>query len=425
MENKILIKHKVSNSIISLKRKIEILEKENRMLKKDMGLKGDTKEHISVLDNIPLALINLDINGNFMFSNAFFYSLFDLEPGFLDNKTNIVGFSPLWGTNLFEHINSLIKFQKSFDCEVKLKYTGSDRIYKARGLSIKNKDDVIQSFLIIIGDITQRKKAENQLIHEKERAEESDRLKTAFIANISHEIRTPINHIMGFLELLSMDDLDYETRNEYRGIIHSSSQSLLNSIENIIDIARIKTGQVQLKSSLTDVNELLDSIEESAKEIVKKNNKQSLRIIKSIPPNSEGFTINIDSKRLKQILKNLVENAIKFTYKGSVDFGYKASLDGNLYFYVKDTGIGINKEDFKTIFDSFRQIDYRTTRVVEGSGIGLAISQGLAELMDAKLEIRSVVDKGSVFSLHFRKIKCNFNQRDKGSFPKEIFDAGF
>jgi signal transduction histidine kinase len=276
--------------------------------------------------------------------------------------------------------------------------------------------------LIIIGDITQRKKAEKQLIHEKERAEESDRLKTAFIANISHEIRTPINHIMGFLELLSIDNLDAETRNEYRGIIHSSSQSLLNSIENIIDIARIKTGQVILKKSDVNVNEIIQSLEIGAKEIAVKNNKQALTIKANVPKDSNNYNIEVDKKRLYQILKNLVENAIKFTKTGTVEFGFKSHRDSSLLFFVKDSGIGISKEDFDTIFESFRQIDYRTTRVVEGSGIGLSISNGLAELMGAKLELKSVVGKGSVFTLNFPKIKCDFS---KNSFPKEIFDAGF
>lgn len=422
MESQILMKHQLSDNIISLKRKIEILEKENSGLKKSLNLKEEANRHISVLDNIPLALINLDIQGNFIFSNAFFHNLFDLEPSFLDNKTNINSFSPLWGTSLFESINTLIKHNKTFDSEIRLKYTGTDRIYKARGLAIKNKDESIQSFLIIIGDITLRKKAENQLILEKERAEESDKLKTAFIANISHEIRTPINHILGFLELLAMDNIDNETRNEYRGIIHSSSHSLLTSIDNIIDIARITTGQIVLKNSEVNINDLLLDAEISSKKIALKHNKQSLRILKNIPPFSEEFSINIDKNRLMQILKNLIENAIKFTKTGYVEFGYKASRDGYLSFFVKDTGIGINKDDFQTIFDSFRQIDYRTTRVVEGSGVGLSISNGLSELMGAKLEVKSVIGKGSVFSLHFPKIKCILSNNN---FPEEILDTGF
>jgi len=411
----------VSN-ILSLKRKIELLEKENAILRGEFTGKENTQNHISVLDNIPLALINLDLDGNFIFGNAFFYSLFDLESNYLDSKTNITSFSPLWGTSLLENINALCNYQKAFDSEVKLETTGTERIYKARGLTIKDGLDKIKSYLIIIGDITQRKKAENQLIHEKERAEESDRLKTAFIANISHEIRTPINHIMGFLELLSFEDIDSETRNEYRGIIHSSSQSLLNSIENIIDIARIKTGQVVLKNSDVKVYEIIQSLEKGAKEIAIKNNKQVLAIKTNIPNDSNDYTIKVDKKRLYQVLKNLIENAIKFTNEGTIKFGFESHRDGSLLFFVKDSGIGISEENFATIFESFRQIDYRTTRVVEGSGIGLSISNGLAELMGAKLELKSVVGKGSIFTLNFPKIKCDYS---KNSFPKEIFDAGF
>ena len=409
----------------SLKRKIEFLEKENSSLKKELKLKKETKGHVSVLDNIPLALINLDLDGRFLFANEFFHSLFDLEHDFLFEEVNINSFSQLWGTSLIENIQSLINHQKAFDIEAKLKYLGPERIYKARGLSIYNKDDIVKSYLVIIGDITQRKKAENQLIHEKERAEESDRLKTAFIANISHEIRTPINHIMGFLELLSLDDIDAETRDEYRGIIYRSSQSLLGSIENIIDIARIKSGQIKLNNSETNVNQLIHTLKDLSAEIAVKNNKQSLVIKKKIPANTDDFTINIDGNRLKQILKNLIENAIKFTNDGTVEFGYRPTSSGQLYFFVKDTGIGIDKQNYNNIFDNFRQVDYKTTREVEGAGLGLSISQGLADLMGAKLEVRSIVSKGSIFSLLFPKIKCRFNKKNNDNFPKEIFDTGF
>lgn len=425
MNEQSITKQAVSLQANSLKTRLDLLEKENESLKRELSLKNETKDYISVLDNIPLALINLDLDGNFIFGNAFFYGLFDLEQDFHYSKININSFSQLWGTSLIENIQSLINHKKAFDIEAKLKFIGPERIYKARGLSIKDENDTIQSFLIIIGDITQRKRAEFQLIHEKERAEESDRLKTAFIANISHEIRTPINHIMGFLELLSLDDLDADTRNEYRGIIFSSSQSLLSSIENIIDIARIKSGQIKLKNSDIRVNDLIISLEDLSKEIVIKNNKQLLDIRTNIPSRSDDFVINVDGFRLKQILKNLIENAIKFTNEGSVEFGYKPTRDGSLYFFVNDTGIGIDKENYQNIFDNFRQVDYRTTREVEGSGLGLSISQGLSELMGAKLEVRSVIGKGSIFSLHFPKIKCNINRKNSNNFPKEIFDTGF
>jgi signal transduction histidine kinase len=423
MNEQIRTKQKILSVEDSLKQKIKFLEKENLLLKSKLHLKDQAKDHISVLDNIPLALINLDPEGNLIFGNEFFFSLFNLEADFLELRTNISNFSSLWGTTLIEKINFLINENTAFDIETQLKHQAPERIYKARGISINKENGDIISYLIIIGDITQRKKAEKQLIHEKERAQESDALKTAFIANISHEIRTPINHIMGFLELLSLDDYDTETRDEYRGIIYRSSQSLLGSIENIIDIARIKSGQIVLKNSETNLNELFSEIEELAKDIAVKNNKQSLEIRKRIPANSVDYCINIDKFRLKQTIKNIVENAIKFTNEGFVEFGYKPTREGKLYIFIKDTGIGIEKENYEKIFENFRQVDYRTTRVVEGSGLGLSISKGLTDLLKAKLELRSVIDKGSVFSILFPKIECKFNKNN--NLPKEIFDTGF
>lgn len=425
MNEQIDAKNKVFSGEEYLKQKIDVLEKENKTLKAKLNLQEEVSSYISVLDNIPLAITNLDPKGNFIFGNAFFFQLFELEHEFLDTKTNINSFSPLWGTVLIENINSLINENKSFDIETKLQYQASERIYKARGVSIKDKDNNILSFIIIIGDITQRKKAEKQLIFEKERAQESDRLKTAFIANISHEIRTPINHILGFLELLSFDDIDQETRDEYRSIIFRSSQSLLKSIENIIDIAKINSGQIKLNNTVTNINNLIEEIESSAKEIAIKNNKQSLIIKKHIPKNSNNYSIDIDKLRLKQTINNLVENAIKFTNEGYVEFGYKPTRDGKLLFYVKDTGIGIDQKNHKNIFENFRQVDYRTTRVVEGSGLGLSISKGLANLLNANLEFKSEVGKGSLFSLFFPKINCGIFSENNSSFPNEIFDTGF
>lgn len=404
--------------------RIAKLEKENKILKEELDSGNNNDNVITVLDNIPLALVNLDLEGNILFGNAFYYSLFDIDPNYNKSTDSIFNLSQIWGTNMLDSISQLVNDKKSFDIETELKHPGQKRIYKTRGLCIKNEEGTINSYLIIIGDVTVRKKAEHELISARDRAEESDKLKTAFISNISHEIRTPINHILGFLELLAMDNLELDTKKEYRDIIYRSSQALLNSIDNIIDIARIKSGQIKLKKSEININDLFNSVHSIIPDLQTKNGGRQLEIIKRIPQNSENLSICTDANRLKQIMVNLVENAIKFTHEGRVEFGYKIINNNSLNFFVKDTGIGIKEGDFDLIFENFRQVDYKNTREVEGSGLGLSISKGLADLLDAQIDVKSVVGKGSVFYLHFPNIKIDLKDNNTNPQP-EIFDTGF
>lgn len=246
----------------------------------------------------------------------------------------------------------------------------------------------------IIHDITDKKKIHADLIAAKEKAEESDRLKTAFLHNISHEIRTPMNSIVGFASLLATEQsLDESSRN-YAEMIVNSSKQLLSIISDIVEISNIETGKVKLAFSEININKLVDNI----------TNQYALRASQSkinfMTIKEEGdHNIRSDETRLTQIITNLLNNAFKFTPEGGlIEFEFKES-QGYACFTVRDTGPGIPAEYHSKIFERFFQIINKGKNKTEGTGLGLAISKAYAELLNGEILLRSEEGKGSEFTL--------------------------
>ncbi|MCU4176882.1 PocR ligand-binding domain-containing protein [Carboxylicivirga sp. N1Y90] len=234
---------------------------------------------------------------------------------------------------------------------------------------------------------------ERKLLLSKQRAEESDRLKSAFLANLSHEIRTPMNGIVGFSELLQFEGLTPADRREYVRLIHQSSSQLLNIINDIIDISKIESGQIDIHSSYFDVIELMENQEAffidsaKAKEIDLIFNSDDLTEL-------EMFS---DEGKLRQVLTNLISNAIKFTAQGSVEFGYEL-MDGNLIeLFVQDSGTGIDADNVHFIFDRFWQAKDSDVKK-GGTGLGLAITKAYVELLGGHINVKSKLNEGTRFS---------------------------
>ncbi|MEI6821454.1 MAG: PAS domain S-box protein [Bacteroidota bacterium] len=242
-------------------------------------------------------------------------------------------------------------------------------------------------------DITERKQVELDLLKAKDRAEESDRLKSAFLANMSHEIRTPMNGIMGFAELLKEPQLTGEDQINYINIIQKSGVRMLNIINDIISISKIEAGLMEVSLSETNFNEQLDYIFTFFKpETESKGVKLSYN--KFLPLNDA--LINTDKEKVYSILTNLVKNAIKYTDKGSINFGYTIK-DGFIVFYVKDTGIGVPVNRQVAIFERFIQADIEDKRALQGAGLGLAITKAYVEMLGGEIWLESEDGKGSVF----------------------------
>ena len=263
---------------------------------------------------------------------------------------------------------------------------------------IKGEEGEKDLVLFIMRDISERKQSIKELEKAKERAEESDKLKTAFLANMSHEIRTPMNSIIGFSNLLTKTELEGEEMELYVSRIISNSEALLTLITDIIDLAKIESGQVSMSYGRLLLSELIMEMKQHALDEAKRLQKTHLEI--SSYTEIGDCEVEADVLRITQVMKNLINNAIKFTMEGSIEIGCQLSATRHtVVLYVKDTGIGIDPEHFDLIFDQFRQVDGSNTRKFGGTGLGLAICRNLVRLMDGKIWVESEPDKGSLFQV--------------------------
>lgn len=248
----------------------------------------------------------------------------------------------------------------------------------------------------ITRDVSERVKLMEDLKLAKEKAEESDRLKSAFVANMSHEIRTPMNSILGFSELLIENSVTEEERHKYASIIQSSSSQLLSIISDIIDISKIEALQMELYPTEVNLETLFGELFEQYTRIIQKRNFNDLVFSRECDGESCRIPLFVDPNRFRQILINLLDNALKFTPEGEISFGCRKGAPGFLEFYVRDTGIGISGENIDRVFDRFYQ-DKGPGNVIGGTGLGLSICKSLVEMMGGTIQVQSRKHQGSEF----------------------------
>lgn len=259
--------------------------------------------------------------------------------------------------------------------------------------ALMNPDGNICNYILIMNDITEKRKIMHDLIKSKEKAEESDRLKSAFLDNMSHEIRTPLNCIIGFSNLLIESDFNKAEIDQFARLINNSGLNMLSVINDILDVSKIEAGQEFLKKDIFSVNNLILSIRD---EFVYKTKERGLELkIDQQNMNTEMY-INSDVNKVRRVLVNLVDNAIKFSKKGTIDIGITNKGDF-VQFHVKDMGIGVSEKFYHKIFDRFCQIESTFNREHGGTGLGLSISKSLVELLGGSIWLESEVGKGSVF----------------------------
>ncbi|MFO7656013.1 MAG: PAS domain S-box protein [Bacteroidales bacterium] len=352
-----------------------------------------------LVDTIPYGIDEIDLNGNIKITNTAHLkmlgystaeltsmSIFDLQPEAIQQASlknyleKIIKERPVPVPYYSRNITSEGKY---IDVQVDWNYLESEK-------------GQLEGFITVISDITERLKADNELRLAKERAEESDRLKSAFLANISHEVRTPLNGIIGFTSMLKNENIPLEKREEFSNYIQKSANQLLHIINDLIDISRIQSGQLPVLIKNINLNALMAELFEHFQKSLKEQGKAQIEMI-LITTTGGDFFISTDDVRLRQVLINLLSNAVKFTKSGKIEFGYKTESASELLFYVKDTGIGITNENLGIIFEKFRQEDDSFVREYGGAGLGLAIAKGIVEIMEGRIWAESVKDKGSVF----------------------------
>ncbi|MGL5318247.1 MAG: ATP-binding protein [Bacteroidales bacterium] len=264
----------------------------------------------------------------------------------------------------------------------------------------KTRDNWSQGEVAILGSLASsigmaiiKWRNREELIHAKDRAEESDRLKTAFLQNISHEIRTPMNGILGFIDLLSEEGLSVDMQHEYLKVIKQSSNRLLNTVNDIINFSKIEAGIVVTVEQVVNVNTQLEQL---YKFFLPEVEKKGLFLVLGDGVSDRRARIYTDEEKLYAIMTNLIKNAIKYSNTGTIEIGYDVNKD-KIVFYVKDQGIGIPKDRQKAIFERFVQADITASRSFEGAGLGLSIVSAYVKMMKGEIFLDSEEGKGSVF----------------------------
>ena len=386
------------------------LVKENKKLHKQLETYSKIKEDSfklketenrlsSFINSVPDIICYKDGAGKWLLANDADLDLFCLTNVDYFGKTDaeLAKFTdPIYKASFLECMKSdEIAWKNkivSHDIEIIPTVKGINKIYDVFKIPTFHKNGERKGLAVIGRDITELKNTEELLINAKEKAEESDKLKTEFIQNISHEIRTPMNAILGFTDILNKN-LSEDKFEYFTNIIKKNSNQLLRIIDDIIEISVLGTKQVKVKETIICLNELL--LEHfSYFDIKAKENKIALYLKRNFL--DEESLIWTDETKLNKILSNLLENAIKFTPKGFVEFGYKKK-NNKLEIYVKDTGIGIKVEEQKKIFERFSKGENELFQNLGGLGLGLAIIKENVDLLGGEIILKSKKGKGSLF----------------------------
>ena len=289
---------------------------------------------------------------------------------------------------------------------------------------IVSKTGNIDKVISISHNISKLKETETHLIKARDKAEESDKLKSAFLSNMSHEIRTPISIISGLSDIMLEDPTVDAQKKEYLNYIKSNIHKLVRLIDDIIEISKIESKKINIDISECNINKLLNEINFTLTQTKNRRGKTKIDLNAKLPHPNENFTLLTDAVRFVQVLNNLIDNAIKHTDEGYIEFGYeyppiiKVKGQPMITFYVKDTGAGIDESQHKLIFDRFRQV-INSKKAIQGTGLGLTISKNLVEMLGGEIWVKSELGKGSIFYFTLPYIEGTGKPSAKDAIPEE------
>jgi PAS domain S-box-containing protein len=389
-----VLKDRMERVPMATKRALEAASQLNKFRETEIELQTNRRLLQSIINNALDSIYIKDINGKYLLFNYAAEKTFGVKESDVIGKDDSFIFSEA-------HVQMVKEIDKKV-IESGVPYTYEDSITSPDGIvrvfqTIKCPmyDDFgnATGLFGIARDITERKNLEYVLTEAKEKAEDSNRLKTAFLNNISHEIRTPMNAIIGFSDFLKTPELPIDKRIEYIDIISTNCYQLLDIINDIVITASLASGQVKLNISRFNINIICENL---YSQFEPKAQLKNIVLDYVCPFNDSDAYIRSDEIKLTHILSCLINNAVKFTKQGNINFGYTLKGD-ELEFYIEDTGIGISPEKQELIFERFRQAERSTAYEFGGTGLGLTISKGYVELLGGKIWLSSNIGKGSKF----------------------------
>ncbi len=362
----------------------------------------------SLINSIPDLIFYKDPKGVYLGVNTAFCRFYSKTPEDFIGKTDFDIFpretALIYHKNDQEVLSLKVEYKRA---KWKTQYNSKPVVLDTVKVAFKDDEKNVLGLVGICRDITDKYIYEEALKEQKEQAIEADKQKSAFLANMSHEIRTPMNAIIGFSDLLSKSIPTEEQRQEYLSYISSCGKDLLHLIDDIIDIAKIEADQIKIVKTNCPVNKILTELQATFTQEKKRKNKDNVELRLVRQTSDVTLTVFSDPYRFRQILANLIGNALKFTDHGYIEFGFtettgtikglEQEAKNFLQFYVKDTGIGMPMDKLKIIFDRFAQIEDPHGRNLAGTGLGLAISKSLVELLGGKIWAESEINHGSTF----------------------------
>ncbi len=358
----------------------------------------------------------------------FIYHLTETGKWLLDPETRnftgspvcfqLLGLEPVNRTVKFIEVLSLISSREdreSLEKDVLKLKQHSQKTEREFRIKAKNSDDQSSRFIRLIfdkpdfkdrndiagtiEDITEYKRIEKDLLKSRNKIEKTDRFKSVFLTNLSHEIRTPMNAILGYSELLNQPGLGQKEINNYTSIIRAKGNHLLALIDDVIEISRFETGNIEFRYKEFSLHPLLKELHKEFEELRLEKGKNNIELELNVPADAEQQLIYTDYGRLHQLLSNLLSNALKFTEKGKIVFGYLMTPK-NFKFFVTDTGVGLSEDDQDRIFNRFEILEDTTLRRLSGTGLSLTISKYIVEELGGKIKVKSEINKGSRFQLN-------------------------
>jgi PAS domain S-box-containing protein len=360
--------------------------------------KNEAEEKLKILslavEQNPACIVITSVNGTIEYVNPKFTQITGYTAEEAIGKNPRILNSGFHTSEFYQNMWVTIMSGKEWIGELQNKKKNGELYWENALISpLLNEAGQIMHLVAIKEDITEKRRMIEDMIIAKEKAEAGDKLKTAFINNISHEIRTPLSGIVGFSEMILSPDISIENKTAFNEIIKKSSGRLMNTISNYLDISLLVSGNMEVRKSAFFLNNLLQEISDKFSAPCEAANIK-LKIQK--PELHADLQINSDTELLMKVFSHLIDNALKFTQQGEITFGY-IKKDKALEFFVNDTGVGIEPEKTKQIFDYFMQADVSHTRRYEGSGLGLSISGEMVKLLGGHIHVKSAVDKGSSF----------------------------